>query len=163
LSHHMDYTPRQIVAMIRAGFKSEVLTSYTMWLCASCYACTVECPKEIKITDVMYAAKRMAIREGIYPKRFPIPVLASEFFKSVEHSGRNSEAWLLMRLYMRTNPFAAFKQAGLGLRLWLRGRLGLKREAIERKDELRMILQTLEKERIVSVRGETAPAEEVTA
>ena len=26
LSHHMDYTPRQIIAMIRAGFKREVLS-----------------------------------------------------------------------------------------------------------------------------------------
>ena len=49
MSPYMDYTPRQIIAMIRAGFRSEVLSSYTTWLCASCYACAVECPKEIKI------------------------------------------------------------------------------------------------------------------
>jgi Fe-S oxidoreductase len=36
-------------------FKGEVLSSYTSWLCASCYACTVECPKGIKITDIMYS------------------------------------------------------------------------------------------------------------
>ena len=105
LSQYMDYTPRQIVAMIRAGMKGAVLSSYTTWLCASCYSCTVECPKEIKITDIMYAAKRLAIRDGVFPKRFPIPVLASEFFNSVEKYGRSSETWLLLRLYLKTNPF----------------------------------------------------------
>jgi quinone-modifying oxidoreductase subunit QmoC len=80
LSVFMDHTPRQIMAMTRAGFRDDVLSSNTPWLCASCYACTVECPKEIKITDVMYAIKREAIRRKVYPKRFPVPVLAKEFY-----------------------------------------------------------------------------------
>ena len=41
VSHYMDYTPRQIIAMIREGFREEVLNSVTIWLCASCYSCTV--------------------------------------------------------------------------------------------------------------------------
>ena len=41
VSVYMDYTPREIIAMARMGFKEEVLKSYTIWLCASCYACTV--------------------------------------------------------------------------------------------------------------------------
>ena len=35
LSIYMDYTPRRIVAMTRAGFKEEVLNSFTIWLCSS--------------------------------------------------------------------------------------------------------------------------------
>ena len=163
LSHHMDFTPRQIIAMIRAGFKADVLSSYTTWLCASCYSCTVECPKEIKLTDIMYAAKRLAIREGVYPKRFPIAVLADEFFKSVERNGRSSETWLLTRLYLRTNPFKMLKQAGLGMRLWLHGRLGLKPESIERKSELRSILKALEKEHMIKRKENTAPLKEVAS
>jgi len=157
----MDYTPRQIIGMIRAGFRGEVLSSYTTWLCASCYSCTVECPKEIKLTDIMYAAKRLAIRGGLYPKRFPIPVLANEFFKMVERSGRNSEGRLLLRLFLKTNPFQLFKQMGLGMRLLRRGRFSLKRESIERKDELRNIFQVLEKEHMVKKRTNMTPAEEV--
>jgi len=162
LSLYMDYTPRQIVAMIRAGFKGEVLSSYTTWLCASCYSCLVECPKEIKITDIMYAAKRLAIRHKVYPSRFPIPVLAEEFFRAVEKYGRSSESWLLMRLYLRTNPFAMLKQASLGMRLWMKGRLSLKRESIKRKDELHNILKVLEKEHMVKRKESLTPAAEVT-
>ena len=160
VSPYMDHTPRPIIALIRAGMRAEVLNSYTVWLCASCYSCAVECPKEIKITDIMYAAKRLAIREGVYPKRFPIPVLASEFFKSVERSGRSTESWLLVRLFLKTNPFQMFKQAGLGLRLWLKGRLGLKLESVKRTGELRSILKAVEKERMMMSKDEPAPTRE---
>ncbi len=146
ISAYMDYTPRQIIAMIRAGFKAEVLSSYTTWLCASCYSCTVECPKEIKITDIMYAAKRMAIQEGVYPKRFPMPVLASEFFGLVKKTGRSTESRLIMRLYLKTNPFKMLKQAMLGWNLWRRGRMGIGTESIRRKDELHRLFAAMERE-----------------
>jgi len=161
LSQYMDYSPRQIIAMIRGGFKGEVLRSYTTWLCASCYSCTVECPKEIKLTDIMYAAKRLAIRTGAYPKRFPIPVLASEFFKIVERNGRNSEGRLLMRLFLRTNPLRMFRQTGLGWKLLRRGRFSMRRESIEHKKELHAILKSLEKEHMVKTRDDLVPAGEV--
>jgi quinone-modifying oxidoreductase subunit QmoC len=163
MAPYMDYTPRQIIAMIRAGFKGDVLSSYTTWLCASCYACTVECPKEIKITDLMYAAKRLAIRNKVFPKRFPISVLAREFFKNVEDSGRNSEGRLIMRLYMNTNPFKMFKQTMLGLKLMLRGRFSLKKESIKRKDELRKILKSLENVHMVKDKDELVARKEVVS
>ncbi|MCX6874690.1 MAG: 4Fe-4S dicluster domain-containing protein [Verrucomicrobia bacterium] len=52
LSIHMDFSPRQVMALVRADFKNEVLRSKTVWLCASCHACTVECPRLIRITDI---------------------------------------------------------------------------------------------------------------
>lgn len=154
MSPYMDFTPRQLIAMIRAGFKGDVLSSYTTWLCASCYSCSVECPKEINLTDIMYAAKRLAIREGVYPKRFPIPVLAGEFFKSVEKTGRNSEGRLLIRLFMKTKPLSLVKQTGLGLRLLLKGRFSLKKESIKHTSELQSILKALEREHWVKGRNE---------
>ena len=163
ISQYMDYTPRQIIAMIRAGFKGDVLGSYTTWLCASCYCCTVECPKDIKLTDIMYAAKRLAIREGVNPKRFPISVLASEFYKNVEKAGRNSEGRLILRLFLKTNPFKLFKQIGLGLKLSTRGRFSLKRESIKQTDELHRILKSLEKEHMVKSKDELARLEEVAS
>jgi heterodisulfide reductase subunit C len=140
LSTYMDYAPRRIIAMIRAGFKGEVLTSYTCWLCASCYACAVECPKEIKITDIMYAVKRQAIKEGVYPKRFPIPMLARDFFKSVFNSGRVDEGRLGAILYLKTNPLKIFGMMGMGIKLFMQGRMRATSESIKGKHELRTIL-----------------------
>jgi quinone-modifying oxidoreductase subunit QmoC len=125
VSTYMDYTPRKIIAMTRAGFKHDVLRCLTIWLCASCYSCTVECPRQIKITDLMYSLKQKAIKEKVYPPRFPIPVLAREFYKLIRQRGRSSESRLITRMYLKTNPLAMFGQIGLGLRLLWKGRLDI--------------------------------------
>lgn len=141
MSPHMDFSPRRVIAMTREGFKREVLSSFMIWLCASCYACTVACPKGIKITDVMYTLKREAIREGIYPKRFPIPILARVFFSSVGRTGRSAEEQVVVEMYLRTNPLLLLRQAALGVRLFLRGRMGLVQERIRGRDQLRSLLR----------------------
>jgi quinone-modifying oxidoreductase, subunit QmoC len=140
LAHYMDYTPRKIIAMTREGFKEEVLNSLTIWLCASCYSCYVQCPRQIHITDVMYALKREAIQMGFHPKRLAIPILAQEFYKRVLKDGRNTESWLLISLYLRTNPFKMLKESILGLKLFLRGRLTIGKEHVKRRDQIHAIL-----------------------
>ena len=142
VSPYMDMTPREIIAMTRAGFKEEVLSCFTIWLCCSCYQCTVSCPKQIRITDVMYALKREAIREGHHPKRFAIPILAHEFYKLVRDFGRNSESWLILRLYARTNPLGLVRQMFLGLRMFLRGRMSLKVESVRDRSAVRALLRS---------------------
>ncbi|MDX9753677.1 MAG: 4Fe-4S dicluster domain-containing protein [bacterium] len=145
VSPYMDYTPRRIIAMTRAGFKQEVLNSFTMWLCASCYSCTVDCPKEIKITELMYWLKQQAIKEKTYPRRFLTPALAKSFYSIVKKFGRNNEGLLIFMMYMRTNPFKMIKQSKLGLKLLSKGRLGLGIEQIKRKEELKPLLELVEK------------------
>ncbi|MCX5907518.1 MAG: 4Fe-4S dicluster domain-containing protein [Deltaproteobacteria bacterium] len=145
VSHYMDFTPRKIIAMVREGFKKEVLGSFTIWLCASCYSCTADCPKEIKITDVMYALKQMAIAEGVYPKRFPIPVMAKEFFRYVEKEGRNSEGRLMLNMSLKTNPFRLLRYAKMGLKLFLAGRVSLREESIKGKEGLHTLLRAVER------------------
>jgi heterodisulfide reductase subunit C len=144
LSAYMDFTPRRLIAMTRAGFKDEVLRSLSIWVCASCYACTVECPKQIPVTDVMHALKRTAVREGVHPKRFAVPVLAREFVGDVDKWGRNTESRLAMKLYLKTRPSLLLKDARLGQRLLRRGRMGLKRESVGQTAQLRTMLRALE-------------------
>ena len=146
LSIYMDYTPRQVMELVRSDFKNEVLQSHTIWLCASCYACTTECPRQIRITDIMYELKQRAIKEKVYPKRFEIPVLAEEFTKMVHDYGRISETWLVSRMYLRTNPLAALGMAGLGLGLMKTGRFSLKQDKIERREELAKIMEAVDNE-----------------
>jgi quinone-modifying oxidoreductase, subunit QmoC len=140
LSHYMDFTPRRIIAMTREGFRDEVLNSLTIWLCASCYSCTVQCPRQIHITDVMYTLKREAMARGVHPKHHPIPVLAREFFEQVRHHGRNTESHVLVRLFLRTKPWKMFKEAWLGFTLWRKGRLSPFREKIHGIASMRAIL-----------------------
>ncbi len=143
LSIYMDFTPRQVMELTRTDFKNEVLRSHTIWLCASCYACTVECPREIRITDIMYELKQRAIHEGIYPRKFPIPVLAHEFSAMVRKNGRITELLLVMRLFAKTSWRAALGNWRMGWDLFRTGRLSLKPERIERRQELARMLDAV--------------------
>jgi heterodisulfide reductase subunit C len=138
----MDFSPRQVVALVRADFKNEVLRSHTIWLCASCYACTTECPRQIRITDIMYALKQRAIQERIYPRRFPIAVLAREFYEMVHNNGRITEMLLVMKLFLKTDWLAALGSWRLGLGVIGTGRFGIRPEHIKRRAELAAMLDT---------------------
>jgi heterodisulfide reductase subunit C len=89
----MDHTPRAIFAMLRAGMREEVLKSNTPWMCVSCYYCTVRCPQEIQITDVMYTLKNMAVESGMVQDS-----TASDFSRTfisfVQNYGRSFEIGL---------------------------------------------------------------------
>jgi heterodisulfide reductase subunit C len=144
LSIYMDYTPRQVMALTRADFKNEVLRSHTIWLCASCYACTVECPQEIRITDIMYELKQRAIKEGIYPKRFPIPVLAREFSEMVRKNGRITEMLLVIKLFMKTSWLAALGNWRLGIDLMRTGRFSLATEKIRQRADISRMMDSVD-------------------
>jgi len=147
LSIYMDYTPRQVMALARADFKNEVLRSHTIWLCASCYACTVECPRGIRVTDIMYELKQRAILEGIYPKRFPIPVLAREFSAMVRKNGRITELLLVIKLFLQTHWLAGLGNWRLGLDLLKTGRFSLATEKIERRADLARMLDAVDEKK----------------
>jgi quinone-modifying oxidoreductase, subunit QmoC len=136
LSIYMDYTPRRIINLVREGFREDALASQTIWLCASCYACSVNCPQDIHITDIMYTLKREAIKSRLYPKRFAIPVLAREFHNMVARRGRSSEFWLVLRMALKSNPKILFSMIGTGWKLVRTGRMSLAMEKINRVHEL---------------------------
>jgi heterodisulfide reductase subunit C len=89
----MNHTPRAIFAMLRAGMRNEVMKSNTPWMCVSCYYCTVRCPQDIHITDVMYTLKNMALKSKMVQDS-----TASDFSKTfiryVEEYGRSFEIGL---------------------------------------------------------------------
>jgi len=60
----MDLTPSQLMRMVQLG-QREVLDSRTMWLCASCYACTVRCPRGLDLSRVAEALRQVTLRKAI--------------------------------------------------------------------------------------------------
>jgi heterodisulfide reductase subunit C len=89
----MDHTPRAIFAMLRAGMREEVMKSNTPWMCVSCYYCTVRCPQEIHITDVMYTLKNMSLKSKQYSNP-TAPDFSKTFMGWVENYGRSFEIGL---------------------------------------------------------------------
>ncbi len=121
ISYAMDYKPAELIHAIRLGMDDLVLNSQTMWLCASCETCTTRCPQEVDVAKVMDAVKITALRRGVKPA---IPQVAS-FYKAalanIKKCGRMYELGMIIGLKMRTFEF--FKDAGLGMKMFKKGKL----------------------------------------
>lgn len=144
VSFAMDLTPRQVIAMFRAGAIEELLQSRTIWVCASCYQCTMRCPADIRITELLYAFKRIAIDRGIFPRKFPVHVFAQTFANSVKRHGRNYEVGLILRYFLRTHPMGLFTRRRAGFALWRRGRLPIRPDKIKGLKDFRKIIAKAE-------------------
>lgn len=139
----MEYTPRAILALIAADQRDKVLAANTMWYCVSCYFCMARCPQEIPITEIMYALKRIAIREQTY-KDTDAPALAKTFTDFVEKYGRSFEFGLASRYYFFNKPLSMLKMGPLGLQMFTRGRMALRPKKIEQIDQLRAVIHKAE-------------------
>jgi heterodisulfide reductase subunit C len=64
------YRPRQIIRMTQLGLKDTVLSSDTLWLCASCFTCTDRCPQDVEVASVIRVLKNLAAQQGYVPRVF---------------------------------------------------------------------------------------------
>ena len=122
----MEHTPRQIIAMARAGMRQEVLSSNSMWYCASCYLCTVRCPRDIKPTDLMHALECLAVQAGSSNARTTTPVMYRSFSDFAYSIGSVPEVGFMTWFYLLTNPLRAMRMIPLALSLFKHGRLSIK-------------------------------------
>lgn len=137
----MEYPPRKIIAMIRAGMRNEVLSSSSMWYCLSCYLCSCRCPRGVKPTELAHAIDSLAIQHGFKIRGTRTPVMYRSFVGSIKGKGRVHEFGMMLRFYLFTNPLSAFKVLPVGIKLFIHKRLPLMHKKSEGKDELSRIIQ----------------------
>ena len=150
----MDNGPRKTFMMIRAGMKEEVLSSNTIWNCTQCYNCTVRCPRQIRVTNILQSLASLAVAEGYAPKK-PTLLFSKAFWRSVRWFGKTDERIVTALYYfsyglkkgfqlaMANLPIASrmvkAKRMGLGLPHRSRGAAELRAivkaaEAIQKKE-----------------------------
>ncbi len=143
----MQHTPSQLIAMVRAGLRKEVLSSDAMWYCLSCYLCTVRCPRGIKFTDLMHALECLSVREGLSHGRSLTCVMYRSFNDFVYSLGTLPEAGFMGWFYMLSkNPFRALRMMPVALNLLRRGRLNIRARRLtpEGMRQLKAILDKAE-------------------
>jgi heterodisulfide reductase subunit C len=70
----MDLLPNQVIRFAQLGKKEEVLSCKTIWLCASCFTCSVRCPKGVDLAKLMEAFRQILLRKNVdYVKPTQIP------------------------------------------------------------------------------------------
>jgi heterodisulfide reductase subunit C len=140
VSYTTDITPREIIALLRAGEMDAILSSRTIWICASCYACTVRCPQGVQVTDILYALRRIAIENKKASRKFPISNLSQSFVSLVNRFGRSYEPGLIMLYFLRTNPLKLLGIVPLFIKLLIKGRINLLPRKISTQSNFSRIL-----------------------
>ena len=142
----MDFFPMHINKMIHLGMKETVLSSSTIWICASCYTCATRCPRSIDIPLLMSGLKNMAMREKIPAKIEIKPRFHKSFAAVIEKYGRMYEPELYLKVADKTNVGALMHSAVLGFRLLKKGKIKLRPEQMKHKEQLLTIFERGSKE-----------------
>jgi heterodisulfide reductase subunit C len=116
-----EFTPRQIIAMIRAGMKEEVLSSSSAFHCVSCYLCTVRCPRGIQPANLMHAVETIAEKQGYKPKTKSLALY--RVMRSATRRGRVWDFGVAFQFYMKTNPLMALRKLPVFLAMTSKGRM----------------------------------------
>lgn len=141
VGYAMDLSPRELIALFRAGEMERIMKSRTIWICASCYACTTRCPSGIKITDMIYALKRTAMERGLETAAPQVKTLASVFTQNLMKYGRLHEGTLIRKYYARTNIMKFLTIASLGRKLWKMKRMAVFPKRIKGQKSLARIIR----------------------
>jgi len=92
----------------------------------------------------MHALEILAIRSGLSTRKSRTPVVYKCFVDSAKSNGRVYELGVMIKLFLRINPFSTLKlapvMAPVGLGLFLHKRLPLKPSRIKGVAELKAIL-----------------------
>jgi len=140
----MDRPPHQIIRFIQLGMREQALSNATIWLCVACQTCLTRCPREIDLPRVMDALHTLAIQAGIKPKEPQIPLFHRMFLDSIRSSGRLNELPLMAKLGIMTHQ--PFKDLGLGIKMFLRGKLGFAWQKIANRNQLREMFKATQAE-----------------
>jgi len=65
LAQEMDILPNRMIRLVQLGQMDDTVNSKTIWICASCFQCTVRCPRGIDIEAVMDTLRQIALEEGV--------------------------------------------------------------------------------------------------
>lgn len=143
----MEYGPRRIMHMVRLGMADKVLRSHDIWFCVSCYSCAARCPQGIEIADVMAALRSLALAKGLAKDKEA--TFSRVFVQVLQRYGRLYEPELLLRYYAAEAGLVdLLRQAGLGLRMFRKGKIALRPERIENVEELAEIATRIKGERV---------------
>lgn len=140
VANEMEYPPRKIIALIRAGMRDEVLSSSSMWYCLSCYMCTERCPRDVKPTELAYALESLAVKHGYRIKGTYTPVAHHSFVRSLLSNGRVYELGMMLRYYLRTNPFKAIGMLPVAFKLLWHKRLPLLPHRVRSRKDLNRVV-----------------------
>jgi len=140
----MDLLSSQVMRLIHLGAEREVLESNTIWLCASCAACTTRCPMQIDIARVMDALRMMAVERKVALPDARGEQFNRSFLRSVRRHGRVYELGMMIAYKLRSRDLLA--DADKAPKMLAKRKLSLLPKRSGSAGEVREVFRQAEKE-----------------
>ena len=137
----MDYLPSQIMRLVQLGQEDLLLTSKTIWVCLTCNTCSIRCPNDIDIALVIDSLRERALQKGFLPAEENIALFHKSFVENIKRRGRLFEGEMSMYM-LKTGKM--MENAGKGISMFLKGRLGILPEGVENKAAFKEICRRVE-------------------
>ena len=61
----MDIAPSEAIRYLQLGQPEVVLSSKTIWVCASCFQCASRCPKGVEFSSICDALRAIVLRKRV--------------------------------------------------------------------------------------------------
>jgi heterodisulfide reductase subunit C len=128
---------------VRLGAEETLMKMDALWICLSCQLCLDRCPSGIDIPRILDHLREKAHRKGIPASRPAVALFHDLMLEQIRMTGRVSEVGLMLRFKAATGEYR--KDAGLGLRMFLKGKLNPLSPAVKRVDEVRRLYDSASK------------------
>lgn len=133
----MDYKPNQVIRLLQLGRKEQVLASRAIWVCAGCWTCSVRCPCNIGVAQVMDSLRIIARKEGAAVQGKSVIMFNDLFLQSVRRNGRVFELGVLLSHNLKSKK--PLRDAELGRFMLSRGKMRLSAEKIKGTKEIKKL------------------------
>ncbi|MGI9860846.1 4Fe-4S dicluster domain-containing protein [Moorella naiadis] len=133
-------TPRQVIRFLQLGAWEKALASPTIWVCAGCHFCTVECPRGVDLQGLMVRLKQLALSQGKHKKD---AAFYQAFLMGIKRKGRIFEPELLLAYVWQAGVNVLRPQVKAGIQMLRRGQVTLRPSLVEDRLKLRALLETL--------------------
>ena len=143
IAYTMDLLPHQVMRSVQLGLEDKVLNSNTMWICASCEACTTRCPNDIDIAAVMDELRHIATSKRRVSQK-NIERFHKVFLAEVKRMGRLHELSMIGRYKILSGEW--FKDTVMGMRMFLKGKLKILPGWIRGRREIKRLFRDSEEE-----------------
>lgn len=133
----LEDSPSRIIRYIQLNQKELVYKSKTPFLCASCQTCSSRCPMDIDVARIMESVRIASAKEKRESPVKDVTTFSNLFLTSVKMFGRLYELGLTAGFnIVSMNPL---KDAPLGGKLFMNGRLAVIPDSIKDKTKLKKI------------------------
>lgn len=139
IAFSMDVPPNRVMRMVQLGLRDKALGCSSIWLCAYCSTCSVRCPRNVNLAQVMDSLRIIAGREkrARSARSRHVDLFNRNFLNSIKRYGRLHEFETMAMYNLKSGQ--PFKDVDTGLYMLSRGKLKFLIKKTSQMDQVKKI------------------------